>query len=364
MATKKRVGILYGGKSPEHEVSLQSARNIIDAIDPKLFDVVPIAISKDGVWTLPEPDHLFRHPDDPLKITLVESEHKLALRPGSPSPIFVLDGTAEFTNLDVIFPVLHGAFGEDGSIQGVLKYLDIPYVGPGILGSAVGMDKDIMKRLLRDAGIRNSKWVLVHQHEREEVNFDTIRSSLGLPMFIKPANLGSSVGVHRVENETEFFAGLDDALSYDPKVIIEEAISGRELECAVLGNEHVLASAIGEVITSHTVYSYEAKYLDSEGSKSVIPAPLDEDTQARLQAISIEVYKVVNAEGLSRVDSFLTEAGEIIVNEINTIPGFTDISMYPKLWAETGMSQTDLLTKLLNLGIARHEQRGRLKTKV
>ncbi len=362
MGKKKRVGVLYGGKSPEHEVSLQSARNIIAAIDREQFDVVPIAITKEGVWTLPDPNNLFENANDPLKIALTKTKTILLLSPGAPSPIFVLGADKSFLDLDVVFPVLHGAFGEDGSIQGVLKYLDIPYVGPGILGSAVGMDKDIMKRLLRDSGIRNSKWVLVRQHEREEVNFDTIKSSLGLPMFIKPANLGSSVGVHRVENEAEFFAGLDDALSYDPKVIIEEAISGRELECAVLGNEDVKASAIGEVLTSHTVYSYEAKYVDKDGSQSIIPAELDEETLGRLKDISVAVYKVVNAEGLSRVDSFLTEDGEIIVNEINTIPGFTDISMYPKLWAESGLSQMDLLTELLNLGLKRHENQQRLKT--
>lgn len=364
MGTKKRVGVLYGGKSPEHEVSLQSARNIIAAIDPQKFDVVPIAITKEGRWTLPDPNHLFINSADPLKIAIVNSTTFLGLKPGDSSPIFVINGDASFLDLDVIFPVLHGAFGEDGSIQGVLKYLDIAYVGPGILGSAVGMDKDIMKRLLRDAGIRNSKWELVRKHERGKVNFDTIKSSLGLPMFIKPANLGSSVGVHRVENESEFFAGLDDALTYDPKVIIEEAISGRELECAVLGNEEVKASAIGEVLTSHTVYSYEAKYVDKKGSSSIIPAQLDIETLTRLKDISIAVYKVVNAEGLSRVDSFLTDDGEIIVNEINTIPGFTDISMYPKLWAESGLSQKDLLTELLNLGMARHETHRCLKTDI
>lgn len=363
--TKLKVGVLYGGKSPEHEVSLQSALNIIAGIDREKFDLYPIAIDKKGRWFLGDIEHLVVHAEDPLRITLHPSKIELVLQPGASSPIFTKNGEPNFPpKLDIIFPVLHGANGEDGAIQGLLKYLDIPCVGPSILGSALGMDKDIMKRLLRDAGINTAKWILIQEHEKEKVNIDTIINVLGLPLYVKPANLGSSVGVHRVEKKEDFLTALYDALSYDPKVIIEEAIIGRELECAILGNTHPRASLIGEVLTEHSVYSYEAKYLDQASSDAAIPADLDNEKVRELQEISLRVYQTINAAGLSRVDSFLTADGEIYVNEINTIPGFTDISMYPKLWEASGIAPKELLTQLLMFAINRHKKSTVLKQEI
>jgi D-alanine-D-alanine ligase len=263
--------------------------------------------------------------------------------------------------VDVVFPILHGPFGEDGTIQGFLKLADIPFVGPGVLGSAVGMDKDAMKRLLRDAGIPIGKFITVKSHEQAP-SFAEIETVLGKPFFIKPANMGSSVGISKVNDEAHYGSAIKDAFQYDIKIIIEEFIPGREIECAVLGNEEPAASVPGEIIPSHEFYSYDAKYLDENGAALEIPAKIDEKTKKRIQELAIKTFHALCCEGLSRVDFFLKEDGEIIVNEINTMPGFTRISMYPKMWEASGITYTELISRLIELAISRHEKEHVLKT--
>ena len=362
---KKLVAVLFGGKSAEHEVSLQSAKNVIQMIDRDKYDVVAIGIDKEGRWFLGDEARLLINEQDPALVKLNRAGADLIVQPGHPEAALApIDGVGLSRPIDVVFPVLHGPYGEDGAVQGMLKLAGIPHVGAGVLGAAVGMDKDVMKRLLRDAGIPNSRFRTIRAHERVEVSFDDLAGELGTPMFIKPANLGSSVGIHKVRTAAEFEAGLDDAFSWDRKVVIEEMIEGREVECSVLGNDHPKASAIGEVVTQgdHDFYSYDAKYIDEKGAALNIPADLEPDVADRVRETSIHVYKVLECAGLARVDSFVTPDGDIFVNEINTLPGFTNISMYTKLWEASGLAQTDLIDELLRLAIERHAAETKLRT--
>ncbi|MDR0463811.1 MAG: D-alanine--D-alanine ligase [Treponema sp.] len=360
-----KVGILFGGKSAEHEISLLSAKNVYDAIDRTKFEPVLIGIDKTGRWLLNDAKRFLLNAGDAAHIKLNPDGKNVVLHPDSGGMI-----SAENTgniSIDVVFPILHGPFGEDGTIQGLLKLADIPFVGPGVLGSAAGMDKDVMKRLLRDAGIPIGKFLALKSHEKMP-SFKEIEAAFscgGVPFFIKPANMGSSVGISKVHNEAELSAALKDAFLYDTKVIIEEYIPGREIECAVLGNEEPLASLPGEIIPSHEFYSYDAKYLDEKGAAFVIPAKLNEEATKRIQDLAVKVFKTLCCEGLSRVDFFLKEnSGDIIVNEINTMPGFTRISMYPKMWEASGVSYTDLITRLIELAMRRFEKERKLKTSV
>lgn len=338
---KTRVAVLYGGKSAEHEISQLSAANVIGMLNPELFEVVPIEIDKTGRWT--------------FEGALIH------LTPGAARPLSTADGALA---VDVVFPVLHGPYGEDGSVQGVLEVLGLPYVGAGVLGAAVGMDKEVMKRLLTQANIANAPSVTVRRHQREQHSWDAVREVLGSPVFVKPANLGSSVGVHKVRTAAEFDAALDDALSWDSKVIVEAMIDGREVECAVLGNEAPRASIIGEIVTQsgHDFYSYDAKYIDESGAQLNIPAVMDDTIAQRVREVSVRVYEVLECAGLARVDSFLTPDGDIFVNEINTLPGFTNISMYPKLWEATGVPQDELVAQLIQHALDRHAQQAAMRT--
>ena len=321
MAKKKlKIGVLFGGKSAEHEVSILSAKNVIKALDKNKYQIARIKINKNGKFN--------------FKV---------------------------IQNLDVIFPVMHGPFGEDGSMQGLLKLAGVPFVGAGVLGSAVGMDKEVMKRLLRDAGIPIGKFIV--KKSGEKINFQEIKKVLGLPLFIKPANMGSSVGVSKARNEAEFKKATQEAFKYDSKILIEEFISGREIEGAVLGNDQPIASVPGEIIANQEFYSYNAKYID-EGSVAEIPAKIDKKTAKRIRELAVRTFKALNCEGMGRVDSFLTKSGKVYVNEINTIPGFTDISMYPKLWEASGIPQTKLLDILINLSLERWSKEKKLKTTV
>jgi len=361
----KKIGILFGGKSAEHEISLLSAKNIFDAIDRTKFEPVLIGIDKSGRWLLNDAEFLL-NADNPFLVKINTNGKPVALHPyhGS-NTLFAERENKENADirLDAVFPILHGPFGEDGTIQGFLKLAGIPFVGPGVLGSAVGMDKDVMKRLMRDAQIPIGKFLVLKSHENT-LSFSEIESVLGSPFFIKPANMGSSVGISKVNNETELSAALKDAFLYDTKIIIEENISGREIECAVLGNENPVASVPGEIIPNHDFYSYDAKYLDEKGATLEIPAKLDEPVKIRVQELAVKVFKTLCCEGLSRVDFFLKENGELIVNEINTMPGFTRISMYPKMWEACGISYTDLITRLIELAVSRFEKESVLKTSV
>ena len=363
MAKRIRVGILFGGRSAEHEVSLQSAKNIIDAIDTKKYEVVLIGIDKKGQWHLNQESRFLLPAVESGLPELPEAGENLALVPGKQDEQLVaLSGQQRLGPLDVIFPVLHGPFGEDGTVQGLLKLANIAFVGAGVLGSAVGMDKDVMKRLLRDAGIPIARFIAANRYSSKEIDFDHARGQLGLPLFIKPANLGSSVGISKAKNREEFESAVRDAFHYDHKILIEECIKGREIECSVLGNDNPIASVPGEILPRHEFYSYEAKYLDEDGAVLEIPAKLPPETSERIRELAIKTFTVLCCEGMARVDFFLRNGEEIIVNEINTIPGFTRISMYPKLWEATGISYSELIDRLIQLAVERFQREQRLKT--
>ncbi|MDR1031240.1 MAG: D-alanine--D-alanine ligase [Treponema sp.] len=368
MNKKIKVGILFGGKSAEHEVSLQSAKNVFDAIDREKYTPILIGIDKAGTWLLNDDASKFLlDPDDPQRIRLNASSHSVALIPQSRGIISNGSTLKQEQIIDVIFPVLHGPFGEDGTVQGLLKLADIPFVGAGVLGSAIGMDKDVMKRLLRDGGIPIGKFRVLNASEPLP-DFTELRDSLGLPLFVKPANMGSSVGVSKIQDEKEWQQGIEEAFRYDRKIIIEEYIQGRELECSVLDTDlphtEPLASVPGEVISSHEFYSYDAKYIDEQGAVLEIPASVPEHTAKKIQALAVQTFKTLAGEGLARVDFFLKPDGSILVNEINTMPGFTKISMYPKLWEASGVSYTALIDRLIELALHRFAQEKKLKTTV
>lgn len=366
MKQKLRVAILFGGKSAEHEVSLQSARNVANALDKNKYETVLIGIAKGGAWLAPgiSARYLALASNKPSKAP--EKSREVVMMAPSGGGILTRDSGEIEGKIDVVFPVLHGPFGEDGTVQGLLKLADVPFVGAGVLGSAVGMDKDVMKRLLRDAGIPIAKFVVVRTGEK--VKFADIKKQLGLPaqaglpMFVKPANLGSSVGVSKVRDESEFIAALAHAFAFDTKVLIEEFIDGREIECSVLGNENPVASVPGELVIKSEFYSYEAKYLDADAMVPEIPANLPKSTTKRIQDMAVAAFKVLSCEGMGRVDFFLAKDGRILVNEINTIPGFTNISMYPKMWEASGLSYSKLIDRLIELAIERHAREKKLKT--
>ncbi len=359
---KIRVGVIFGGRSAEHEVSLQSAKNVIAAINRDKYEVVLIGMDKEGRWYLKDETKYLLNENDPRLIALNSTGNELALVPGESGRQLVnTAGETGIGRLDVVFPVLHGTYGEDGTIQGMLKLAGIPFVGAGVLGSAVGMDKDVAKRLLRDAGIRVADFITIKKEA--EADFKTAKEKLGLPLFIKPANMGSSVGVSKADCEEEFLSGIKKAFEYDMKVLVEECIAGREIECSVLGNDDPIVSIPGEIIPRHEFYSYEAKYIDENGAILEIPARLSEEEIAGFRNTAKKVFEALSCEGMARVDFFLKADGEIIVNEINTIPGFTRISMYPKLWEASGISYGELVERLISLALERFERQSRLKTR-
>jgi D-alanine-D-alanine ligase len=363
MSEKIRVAILFGGKSAEHEVSLQSAKNVIESIDKKKYDVVLIGIDKNGQWYLNDESHFLLHADNPKLIKLNKALQTVALVPGEKTHQLIgLSNKQSAGQIDVVFPILHGPFGEDGTIQGLLKLANIPFVGAGVLGSAVGMDKDTTKRLLRDADIPIAKFLVFTSQSFEKVSYDDIAQQLGVPFFIKPANLGSSVGISKVKSFEEFDNAVKNAFLFDTKIILEETVSGREIECAVLGNEDPIASLPGEILPQHEFYSYEAKYIDENGALLEIPAQLEKSKVKEIQSLAVRTFKVLCCEGMARVDFFLKESGEVLVNELNTIPGFTRISMYPKLWEMSGIPYSELIDRLIQLALERFEKEKKLKT--
>jgi len=371
MAKKIRVGIIFGGRSAEHEISVLSARNVFRSLDPKKYEPVLIGIDRKGAWHAVDAAKLLTS-QKKAGLDSVKSEGvALAVVPAGGGHVRSVIGVHKmFEDVDVFFPVLHGPFGEDGTVQGLLKLLDVPYVGSGVLGSAVGMDKDVQKRLLHDAGIATAKFTTLAAHqvplEKRSIAalFTKIKAEVGSPFFVKPANLGSSVGIHKVADAEEFLSAVQDAFRYDTKVLFEENIIGREIECSVLGNEKPVASLPGEIVPKHDFYSYEAKYLDEHGATLKIPADLPEGIIKKIQEVAVHTFKVLCLEGMTRVDFFLKATGEVLVNEVNTIPGFTDISMYPKLWEASGVPQTELIDRLIELAIGRHAKEKQLKTTV
>ena len=360
---KINVGILFGGKSTEHEVSLQSAKNIIDALDKEKYDVTLIGIDKTGQWHLHDKSQFLLNCNDPKYIALSKTDKNVVLAPGNENQqLFRIASTGAGSTVDVVFPVLHGPFGEDGTVQGLLKLANIPFVGAGVLGSAVGMDKDVAKRLLRDAGIPIAKFLVFHKWDETKPDFAEVSRYLGLPLFIKPANAGSSVGVSKVRDAAQFTEAVAKAFAFDNKILIEEFIEGREVECAVLGNEAPIASKVGEVIAQQEFYSYEAKYIDENGAILEIPAKIPDETMAKIQAAAVKAFQALCCEGMARVDFFLTRDNRVVVNEINTIPGFTKISMYPKLWEISGISYSALIDRLIQLALDKYGREQQLKT--
>jgi D-alanine-D-alanine ligase len=362
---KVRVGILFGGRSGEHEISLRSARSVVEAIDRSKYEVSLIGIDKGGRWHLLDEARFRQITDAPLPV-LADGASEVVMPP-VPAAGELIDParpSARVERHDVIFPVLHGPYGEDGAIQGLLELADVPYVGAGVLGSAVGMDKDLQKRLLDAAGIPVVPFVTVTRHswEADPGAVRTQAAALGLPLFVKPANLGSSVGVSKVKTLDTLAAAVATALEYDNKLLIEAGMHAREIECAVLGNEQPEASLPGEICPQGEFYSYAAKYIDETGAVLRIPAPLTAEQIATVRALAVRVFQTLDCAGMARVDFFLEHgSGQFYVNEINTIPGFTSISMYPKLWEASGLAYRDLISRLIDLACERHAQRARLR---
>jgi D-alanine-D-alanine ligase len=343
MSNKIKVAVVYGGKSAEHEVSLVSAENVINFIDKEKYDVLKIKIDKEGKWFVD---------NRPVLISQNYNERR----------VIALENAESIGKIDVLFPVLHGPYGEDGTIQGLAKLAGIPCVGPGILSSAVGMDKDIAKRLLRDAGIPVAKFFTLRKSNPKEFSYQDIVKQLGNEIFVKPANMGSSVGVSFSSSEADFWVAVDKAFIYDEKIIVEEKIKGREIECAVLGNNNPKASIPGEVVPTKSFYSYESKYLDENDARLDIPAVLPEEVVQKVQDISLKTYQCLECKGMTRVDMFLTQDEKLIINEVNTIPGFTKISMYPALWSYSGIGQTQLIDSLIQLAIEEFENQNKLES--
>lgn len=356
---KIRVGIIFGGRSAEHEVSIQSAKSIYEALDRRRYDPVLLGVDKGGTWHLGADASFILNASDPRLIALNSTTPAvLPLEESSGELALVSRGSGEvLQRVDVFFPIIHGTLGEDGSLQGLLRLLNAPYVGADVLGSAAAMDKDVMKRLLHEAGLPIPRFNIVRASELNGLDTGPLLSSVGgLPVFIKPCNLGSSVGITKAKREEEVLPALANAFRFDQKAILEEAVAGREIECAVLGNEDASASLCGEVIPrgGHEFYSYDAKYIDEDGAQLLFPADLEEETSDRIRALAVATFKVLECKGMGRVDFFLKPDGTILVNELNTLPGFTRISMYPKLWEVTGLPYPKLLDRLIELAFERH----------
>jgi|Deesub1362A_J573_1020465.scaffolds.fasta_scaffold03484_2 D-alanine-D-alanine ligase len=359
---KLRVGVLFGGRSGEHEVSLASARSIMDAMDPDRYEIVPIGITRSGRWITSRRSLDMLEAAVGSEVSAAEIEARLEAE-ASPFP-----DLAALAELDVIFPVLHGPYGEDGTVQGLLELIGVPYVGCGVASSAVGMDKALMKATFAAYGLPQVHYRVVLRRDWEADPDRVIRDiedALPYPMFVKPANLGSSVGITKAHNRDELIAGLSEAARYDRKLIVEEGIDrAREIECSVLGNDQPEASLPGEIIPSREFYDYAAKYLDN-ASKLLIPAPISAEQTRLVQELAVAAFKALDGAGMARVDFLLSrDDGRIYVNEVNTIPGFTSISMYPKLWEATGLPYPRLIDRLIELALERHADRSRCETAV
>jgi len=346
---KLRIGLVYGGRSVEHEVSVTSATSILSALDPARYEVVLVAVSQTGRWHLGAPGML------PEAVARGE-EVTLPAIPGESTLVSVGDG-APAAKLDVILPIIHGTGGEDGSLQGFLEMAGVPYVGAGVLGSAIQMDKEVSKRLLAAAGLPVAPGVLFRAAELRagaETAVERVLKEIGLPAFVKPACLGSSVGITKVRDREELARGLDEAARYDSKIIVERAIDAREIEVAVLGNQEPEASVPGEIIPKADFYDYHAKYV-SEDTELVVPAQVSEEQTARFQELALAAFRVLEGAGIARVDFFLDRAtGEILINELNSLPGFTEVSMYPRLWQASGLPYPALLDRMIELALERH----------
>ncbi|MCX6123019.1 MAG: D-alanine--D-alanine ligase [Ignavibacteriales bacterium] len=358
-----RVGVIFGGRSVEHEVSLVSAASVINALDKDKYEVIPIGIASTGQWLSSNETLRLLKEKQPIEL---EQEQWLVPDPRKQSLVAIKDGGSVGKALDVIFPVVHGKFGEDGALQGLLELADIPYVGPGVLGSAVGMDKVIQKELLIRAKIPTapSIWFSLEEYKTRHKKIVTeIERTLKYPLFVKPSNSGSSIGINKAHNRKELLLSIDVAAQFDRKILVEQGINNaREIECGVLGNDRPVASVPGEIVPSNEFYDYDAKYVDDK-SDAIIPAKLPNAVVKKIQQYALTAFRVLDCAGMARVDFLVTKkTNRIFLNEINTIPGFTSISMYPKLWQASGISYSALLDKLIQLALERHEAKTKLKT--
>ncbi|HEY3623557.1 MAG TPA: D-alanine--D-alanine ligase family protein [Roseiarcus sp.] len=354
MVERLRVALLFGGRSAEHDVSVMSAGNVFRALDPARYDTVPIGITRSGGWLLCSLQ------DGAFPAAVPESGPRVALIPGGAGRLAILSETDTTApdlsrSVDVVFPVLHGPFGEDGTVQGAAEIAGVPYVGSGVLGSAAAMDKDVAKRLMRDGGLPIARFLSFAQ--RDSPAFEAVAAELGRPVFVKPARLGSSVGISKAGTGQEFTEAIAEAFRHDRKILVEEFVRGREIECGVLEGEDgsLTASLPGEIVPSnrHGFYTYEAKYLDDQGAAIRVPADIPPEVGEKVRNLSIEAFRALGCEGLARIDFFLRDDGKLLVNEVNTLPGFTNISMYPKVMEALGISYSDLVDRLIRHALAR-----------
>jgi D-alanine-D-alanine ligase len=344
---RRRVAVIFGGRSGEHEVSVRSARSVVAALDRERWDVTPIGITRGGAWLGPE-----------ASAAALESG-RAEVSGGSGGALASGDALAALNGCDIAFPLVHGTFGEDGTLQGFLEIAGLPYAGCGVAASAIGMDKALMKALFREAGIRVPLYSVIRSWEYaldEMIVARLVESNLGYPCFVKPANGGSSVGITRAASREDLPEAFRRAFAYDDKAVIEQAVFGREVECSVLGNERPEASVVGEIVPDRDFYDYNSKYANDSSTELRIPAPLEADVAKQVRELAVRMYQVMGCEGYARVDFFVTAEG-VVANEINTIPGFTSISMYPKLWEASGLGYRELLTRILELAFERHERR-------
>ncbi|MDQ1405649.1 MAG: D-alanine-D-alanine ligase [Acidobacteriaceae bacterium] len=358
---KLRVGVLFGGRSGEHEVSLASAASIIRGLDPQKYEAVPIGITKEGHWLIGAGAQKM------LPEVLRTGQRVLMSADPTESALMPLDGSPQGQKLDVVFPVIHGTFGEDGTMQGLLELAGLPFVGAGVLGSAIGMDKDVAKKLMQVAGIPVVPWLAVQRADWERQPKEirrAIEKKFKYPIFVKPATLGSSVGMTKVHSRAELGPALDLAAEFAMKIMVERAVSAREIEVSVLGNHDPRASIPGEIVPHREFYDYAAKYLE-EGTKLLIPAKLTKSEVKKVQTMAVTAFRALELSGMARVDFFIEKrGGKIFLNEVNTIPGFTSISMYPKLWGANGIPFRELVTKLIDLALEQHREKARTKYQI
>ena len=351
---KKTVGLIFGGRSAEHDVSILSAANIIAEINKKKFRVLPIYITKCALWFPMDPNVLLSKVS--VKQKLNQSKYsEVILTPSNAGANLVYLKTRRKEKIDIFFPIVHGPYGEDGSLPGLLRMMGSPYVGSGVIGSAVSMDKDVMKRLLIAANIPVAKYVAVRKNEKWPA-YESLLIQLGPTMFVKPANMGSSVGVSKVTSKESYETAMHNAFDYDQKILIEEGIKGKEVECAVMGNDSPIASTVGQLQIPDEFYSYDKKYIHTNDVKIIIPLQVSNKLLAKISALAIQTYKTLECKGFARVDFFLKENGEVIVNELNSVPGFTANSMFPKLFQAGGYSYSNLLTSLLEFGLEEYKK--------
>ncbi|MEW6442363.1 MAG: D-alanine--D-alanine ligase family protein [bacterium] len=350
-----KTGVIFGGMSAEHEVSWRSAKNVVLALDPGRYQALPILIDKQGRWFSIDKEELLSDDSSPHR-AVPDGRARILLGPDEGKLAVIDQGSGRtLEKLDVVFPVLHGPHGEDGTLQGLCKIFQVPFVGPGVLASAVCMDKEVMKRLLVEQGIPTPKFLVFRTGALRARDLEAVGRKLGYPVFVKPANLGSSVGISKVKSARSLPKALSYALKFDAKALVEEFVEGREVECSVLGNERPAASIPGEIVPAgrHGFYSYEAKYSDPDGADLLIPAQLPPQVVAAVRSLAVRSFVALGCEGMARADFFVRQDGTVLVNELNTIPGFTNISMYPKLWEASGISCRELVHRLIKLALAR-----------